>query len=452
MVSTGVVDTDRLTPTEVAAAVIGGARSADELGADRRCAEQPYQVLIGSGVSTLLPQFLEGVERVAIIHPPSLADTRCRRHRPASISRSPRSRCPTARRARRPTCSTGCWEALAEAGFTRSDAIVGLGGGATTDLAGFVAATWLRGVKYIALPTTLLAMVDAAVGGKTGINLGRGQEPRRRLPRAVHRARRPGLPQTLPASELRSGLAEVLKCGFIADPEILDEFEADADGALEVGNPVQAKLIRRAVAVKAAVVSADLRERTSSGADIGREALNYGHTLAHAIERREHFQWRHGEAVAVGMVFAAELAHRLDLIDADLVARHRHVLELAGLPTSYRPGPLDRPARGDEPGQEEPRLLAAVRAAGRPGTARHPAEPGRGRARRRLPGPEPTERAPMYVPVHFAMTPDQVADVLEAALCRRPGHGRSGRSRPQPSCRCCSMRTRPTQPAAGWVR
>jgi 3-dehydroquinate synthase len=300
-------------------------------------AEQPYQVLIGSGVSSLLPQFLEGVERVAIIHPPSLASAL-----PAITSGLDQQvtaiRVPEAEAGKTAEVLEGCWEALAGAGFTRSDAVLGLGGGATTDLAGFVAATWLRGVKYIALPTSLLAMVDAAVGGKTGINLSAGKN----LVGAFHEPFTVlgdlDFLETLPPSELRSGLAEVLKCGFIADPAILDEFEADADGALEVGNPVQAKLIRRAVAVKAAVVSADLRERTSSGADIGREALNYGHTLAHAIERREHFQWRHGEAVAVGMVFAAELAHRLDLIDADLVARHRSVLKRVGLPTSYSSG------------------------------------------------------------------------------------------------------------------
>ncbi len=157
-------------------------------------AEQPYQVLIGSGVSTLLPQFLDGVERVAIIHPPSLASAL-----PAITSGLDQQvtaiRVPEAEAGKTAEVLEGCWEALAGAGFTRSDAVLGLGGGATTDLAGFVAATWLRGVKYIALPTSLLAMVDAAVGGKTGINLRCRQEPRRRLPRAVHRARRPRLPR-----------------------------------------------------------------------------------------------------------------------------------------------------------------------------------------------------------------------------------------------------------------
>ncbi len=316
--------------------------------------DQPYQVLIGAGVSKLLPQFLDGVERVAVIHPPALAAvlpsvTAGLEQQITAI------RVPAGEAAKTGEVLAACWETLADAGFTRSDAILGLGGGSTTDIAGFVAATWLRGVRYIALPTTLLAMVDAAVGGKTGINLAAGKN----LVGAFHEPFTvlgdSDFLTTLPAGEVRSGLAEVLKCGFIADPAILDEFEADPAAALDPTSELQARLVRRAVAVKAAVVAADLHERTSTGADIGREALNYGHTLGHAIERTEHFRWRHGEAVSVGMVFAAELAHRLGMIDADLLARHRRVLRLAGLPTSYPQGvwldlrrsmSLDKKSRG----------------------------------------------------------------------------------------------------------
>lgn len=316
--------------------------------------EHPYQVLVGRGVSTLLPQFLDGVERVAVIHPPGLASLL-----PAITAGLDQQvtaiRVPEAEAGKTADVLNGCWEALAGAGFTRSDAVLGLGGGASTDLAGFVAATWLRGVRYIALPTSLLAMVDAAVGGKTGINLSAGKN----LVGAFHEPFTVladlDFLETLPDDELRSGMAEVLKCGFIADPAILDEFEADPEDALAAASDRQAKLIRRAVAVKAAVVSSDLRERTSSGSDIGREALNYGHTLGHAIERQEHFLLRHGQAVSIGMVYAAELARRLDMIDADLVARHRSTLGLAGLPTRYPEGAwlrlretmrLDKKARG----------------------------------------------------------------------------------------------------------
>lgn len=299
--------------------------------------DQPYQVLIGAGVRALLPQFLDSVARVAVIHPPSLA------HLLAQITDGLDQQItaipvPEAEAAKTPEVLQRCWEALAAAGFTRSDAIIGLGGGATTDLAGFVAATWLRGVRYLAMPTSLLAMVDAAVGGKTGINLASGKNLVGAFYEPFTVLADLDFLNSLPADELRSGMAEVLKCGFIADPLILDDFEADPAAALESGHPLQATLIRRAVAVKAAVVAADLHERTSAGPDIGREALNYGHTLAHAIEQREHFQWRHGEAVSVGMMYAAELAGELGMIDDELIARHRRVLALAGLPTSYPGG------------------------------------------------------------------------------------------------------------------
>jgi 3-dehydroquinate synthase len=316
-------------------------------------AEQPYQVLIEHGVAALWPQFLEGVERVAIVHPAALGDL-ARAVTDGLEQQVTPIVVPEAELAKTPAVLARCWDALAAAGFTRSDAIVGLGGGATTDLAGFVAATWLRGVRYIAMPTTVLAMVDAAVGGKTGINLTAGKnlvgafyEPFTVLGDLDHLG-------TLPDGELRSGFAEVLKCGFIADPQILTDFEAAPDEALRPSE-LQAALIRRAVAVKARVVSADLRERTGDGTDIGREALNYGHTLGHAIERHQRFAGRHGEAISVGMVYAAELAHRLDLIDADLVDRHRQVLATAGLPVGYdvRAWPelreaisLDKKARG----------------------------------------------------------------------------------------------------------
>lgn len=316
--------------------------------------EQPYQVLVGSGVSELLPRFLDGVERVAIIHPASLAG-----QLPAITAGLDQQvtaiRVPEAEAGKTAEVLQGCWSALADAGFTRSDAVLGLGGGATTDLAGFVASTWLRGVRYVALPTSLLAMVDAAVGGKTGINLAAGKNLVGSFYEPFTVLADLDFLHTLPPGELRSGLAEVLKCGFIADPAILEEFEADPAAALNPDSPALARLIRRAVAVKAAVVAADLRERTSSADDIGREALNYGHTLGHAIEHQEHFRWRHGEAVSVGMVYAAELAFRSGFIDAALRDRHRRVLGMAGLTTRYPDGvwlelrqamSLDKKSRG----------------------------------------------------------------------------------------------------------
>lgn len=297
-------------------------------------AEQPYQVLIGAGAVRQLPQFVKGVDRVAIIHPAALAD-RVGELTAGLTQEVLTIEVPDAEAAKTVAILGQCWEKLAEAGFTRSDAIVGFGGGTTTDLAGFVAATWLRGVRYLCVPTTLLGMVDAAVGGKTGINLSSGKnlagsffEPFTVICDLDYLA-------TLSPAELQSGMAEVLKCGFITDPEILAVFEADPVAALQAGSPTQAELIRRAVSVKAQVVSTDLREATSEGDHVGREVLNYGHTLAHAIEARENFSRRHGEAVSIGMVFVAELAHRSGLITADLLARHRRVLTAAGLPVGY---------------------------------------------------------------------------------------------------------------------
>ncbi len=218
---------------------------------------------------------------------------------------------------------------LGQSGFTRTDAIVGVGGGATTDLAGFAAATWLRGVRVVHIPTTLLGMVDAAVGGKTGINTAEGKN----LVGAFHPPA--GVLcdltalETLPRNEYVAGLAEVVKCGFIADPVILELIESDLEGAKTPTGPHTHELIRRAVQVKADVVSADLKE---SGL---REILNYGHTLGHAIERNERYQWRHGAAVSVGMVFAAELGRLAGRLDEKTAQRHRDVLGALGLPLSY---------------------------------------------------------------------------------------------------------------------
>jgi len=224
---------------------------------------------------------------------------------------------------------------LGQADFTRSDAIVSLGGGATTDLAGFVASTWLRGIKVVHIPTTLLAMVDAAVGGKTGINTAEGKN----LVGAFHPPAGVlcdlATLETLPRNELVSGLAEVVKCGFVADPVILDLVEGDPTAAITPGSPVLRALIERAISVKVDVVVGDLKETGGSAGHPGREALNYGHTLGHAIEKAERYRFRHGAAVAIGMVYVAKLARLAGRLDEETAERHRSVLELVGLPTSY---------------------------------------------------------------------------------------------------------------------
>ncbi|MFT3862204.1 MAG: 3-dehydroquinate synthase [Micropruina sp.] len=297
-------------------------------------AERPYQVVVGVGALEFLPQYVADVRRIAVIHPPVLRESAARIGKGCDTEVL-LIEVPTAESAKTGETLQRCWEVLAQAGFTRSDAIIGLGGGATTDLAGFVAATWLRGVRYVSVPTTMLGMVDAAVGGKTGINLRAGKnlvgafyEPFTVLCDTLFLA-------DLPPAELSSGMAEVVKAGFIADPAILSIIEDDPAEALNPHGDVICALVKRAIAVKAAVVGADLRERTSVGRDLGREILNYGHTLGHAIERNENFTWRHGEAISVGMVFVAELSRRLGRLDDDTAARHARLLSALGLPTTY---------------------------------------------------------------------------------------------------------------------
>jgi 3-dehydroquinate synthase len=180
------------------------------------------------------------------------------------------------------------------------------------------------------VPTTVLAMVDAAVGGKTGINTAEGKN----LVGAFHPPAGVlcdlAALESLSVNDYVSGLAEVIKAGFIADPVILDLIEEDPQAARTPAGPHTAELIERSIRVKAEVVSADLKE---SGL---REILNYGHTLGHAIEKNERYKWRHGAAVAVGMHFAAELGRVAGRLDDATADRHRSILESVGLPLRYR--------------------------------------------------------------------------------------------------------------------
>jgi 3-dehydroquinate synthase len=292
-----------------------------------------YDVVVGRGLLESLPGKLgERVRRVLVIHPRALrltGDT-VRDELEAAGFTALTAEIPDAEEGKHIQVAAFCWQVLGQNDFTRSDAIVAVGGGAVTDLAGFVAATWLRGVKVIHMPTSLLGMVDASVGGKTGINTAEGKNLVGSFhPPAAVLADLDTL-KTLPRNELISGMAEVIKCGFIADPAILDLVEKNTDAVMDPESAVVRELIERAIAVKANVVSQDLKE---SGL---REILNYGHTLGHAIELVERYSWRHGAAVSVGMMFAAELSRsvgRLSDADAD---RHRTILESLGLPTTYR--------------------------------------------------------------------------------------------------------------------
>lgn len=294
--------------------------------------ERPYDVVVGSGLLGELPGMLgTAVETVAVIHPRALRATgeAVRDDLVAQGLVAHAVEIPDAEDAKTAEVAAFCWSVLGRIGLSRSDAVVGVGGGAATDLAGFVAATWLRGVRTVLVPTTLLAMVDAAVGGKTGINTAEGKN----LVGAFHppagvlcdlEALR-----TLPANEYVAGLAEVVKCGFIADPQILQTVEQDPAAAARPDGPRVRELVERSIRVKADVVSRDLREAGP------REVLNYGHTLGHALERVEHYRWRHGAAVSIGLVYAAELGRLAGRLDDTTADRHRSVLTSLGLPTTY---------------------------------------------------------------------------------------------------------------------
>ncbi|MDM7831217.1 3-dehydroquinate synthase [Cellulomonas edaphi] len=298
---------------------------------------QPYDVVIGHHLLGALPGLLgTDVRRVLVVHPAALATTA------DAVIEDLRgagyevfgAEVPDAEEAKTAQVAAFLWGVLGQADFTRTDAVVAVGGGATTDLGGFVAATWLRGIRVVQVPTTLLAMVDAAVGGKTGINTAEGKN----LVGAFHPPA--GVLCDLAAlasmskHDFVAGLAEVVKCGFIADPRILELVEANVelltDPVAASGSAVLAELVERAVAVKARVVGEDLKEAGL------REILNYGHTFAHAIENVERYQWRHGAAVSVGMVYVAELARLAGRLSDDVVDRHRSILGSLGLPVSYR--------------------------------------------------------------------------------------------------------------------
>ena len=300
--------------------------------------EHPYDVLVGTGITAGLPGLLGcgGRKTVLVISQDGLDH-----HAGPVISALEAAghqvraeRVPPGEAAKDIAVAAGLWSALAAARISRSDAIVAVGGGAVTDLAGFVAATWLRGVPVVLVPTTLLGMVDAAVGGKTAINIPAGKN----LVGAFHPPAGVladlSTLRTLPRREYVSGLAEVIKAGFIADPAILDLIEQDPAGAATPGGRHERELVVRSIEMKAGVVAADLKE-TESGR---REILNYGHTLGHAIERAEKYRLPHGEAVAIGMMFASAVSRRSGRLDEGTAKRHGAILSAVGLPVRYEGG------------------------------------------------------------------------------------------------------------------
>jgi 3-dehydroquinate synthase len=296
--------------------------------------EQPYDVLVGTGILDELPGLIPGqAGQVVLIHAGGLGEIAARAadHLTQAGLTVHAEPIPDGEAAKTAQVAAVLWSRLAQYKMTRTDAIVGIGGGAATDLAGFVAATWLRGVRHVLVPTTLLGMADAAIGGKTAIDIPEGKN----LVGAFHPPSGVladlATLETLPKPDYVAGLAEVIKAGFIADPVILDLVRRDPDGATVPHGTHARELIERAIRVKADVVGEDLKETGR------REILNYGHTLGHAIERAENYRFRHGDAVAIGMVYAAEVARLADRLDSETTALHRGVLASVGLPTAYQP-------------------------------------------------------------------------------------------------------------------
>ncbi len=295
----------------------------------------PYDVIVGHGLlDSLHEQLGSRVAKVLIVHPPTLgAKATALRERLLERYEVYLAEVPDAEDAKRIEVAAFCWQVMGQTDFTRTDAVIGLGGGATTDLAGFVAATWLRGVRLIQCPTSVAGIVDAAIGGKTGINTAEGKN-------LVGSFYAPSAVvvdldalDTLPRNEILAGFAEIVKCGFIGEPEILDIVESDVDVATDPRSPEFRRVVELSIALKTRVVSEDFKEAGL------REILNYGHTLGHAIEHAERYRWRHGAAISVGMVFAAELGRIAGSLSDEVVERHRSILSSLTLPIDY---PLGR--------------------------------------------------------------------------------------------------------------
>jgi 3-dehydroquinate synthase len=297
-----------------------------------------YPVLIGRRLLDRLDQLLPafpGAEAVAVVSSAPLAAVAGRAgealgRRGLAVHRL---EVPAGEEAKRLEVVAGLYERLAAVPTRRADPVLAVGGGATTDVAGFAAATWLRGVPLVNLPTTVLGMVDAAVGGKTGVDLDAGKNLVGAFHQPVAVVADLDTLAGLPTAEVRSGLAEVAKAGLAGDPALAEALARSAGPAVAADPAALAPLIEGAVRVKAAVVGADEHEDGGDGGSPGRLMLNYGHTLGHALERLANYRGlRHGEAVALGMVFAARVAEAVGLAAPGLAAGHVELLAALGLP------------------------------------------------------------------------------------------------------------------------
>ena len=290
-------------------------------------AERQYQVRIGADFKDEIKDFAKGRERIAFIFSEKMKDKV--KNLEVGDAEPFYFAVPDSEVAKSTKTLLQLWDWLGAAGFTRSDLIVGIGGGAITDLSGFAAASWLRGIDWVAIPTTVAGMVDAAVGGKTGINSEYGKN----LIGAFHSPQRVIVDlkwlETLSDRDFSAGLAEVVKCGFIRDTKILDILKGKSLAEIRADKALTTELIERSIRVKGDVVSGDYKE------SFDREILNYGHTFGHAVELDSNYSLRHGECVSIGMIYVAELAYSLDLIPESTLLLHRELLGSLDLPTTY---------------------------------------------------------------------------------------------------------------------
>lgn len=311
-------------------------------------AERTYDVLFASDWRTSLRELTQSRVRTAVVTTQSMKER---------IGNLEAGDCeftycviPDGEEGKSPSVLLQLWNWLAAAGFTRSDLVVGIGGGAVTDIAGFAAATYLRGIDWIAVPTSVAGAVDAAVGGKTGANLDYGKNLIGSFHSPLNVIVDISWFASLSDRDFAAGLAEVVKCGFIKDPEILSLISGRSISTLRADQGLVADLVKRSIQVKADVVGRDFTESYL------RETLNYGHTFGHAVERHAKYSLRHGECVSIGMAFMAHLQLAQGLISQEVHDLHFSILSSLGLPVTYSQGDwleikalmsMDKKARGN---------------------------------------------------------------------------------------------------------
>lgn len=290
-------------------------------------AERRYDVLVDCDWKHELLRIIKDRRRIAVVHSSAMsAEMRLDAEIDGELFYF---NVPDGEDAKSLTTLSKLWEWLGAAGFTRSDLIVGIGGGATTDVAGFAAASWLRGIDWVGVPTSVAGMVDASIGGKTGINSAYGKNLIGAFHSPIAVLIDTSWLKTLSIRDFSAGMAEVIKCGFISDNEILKKLSGLSLNQVRNDSDLVIELIERAIQVKADVVSSDFKE------SFAREILNYGHTLGHAIEIHSKYSLRHGEAISIGLVFAAELAEIKGYLSPSIVDLHRSLLGSLDLPTTY---------------------------------------------------------------------------------------------------------------------